>query len=181
MVVAFLSSSSSAAYAEAPTSAESASPPKVLWLEPSAGIGTPVGWFGGEFVLRATGWLSMHGGLGLGTQGRQLASGARIRVPRTSLATGLAWSIGRFAGLESGFFGFGGNSSEIHYWRRAHTLNLELSADQAHTGRFELRPFGGLGCVVNAADTCVSAAHCGPPMKARLIPFVGVAVASGVL
>lgn len=181
---------------ESATSAIARSPrPKLVWLEGSAGFGTPLGWVGGSLVLRPSDSLAMHAGAGLGTQGLQVAAGGRAFLPVSAtraLGLGVTWSIGPYAAIEAGVLGFQvgtrsgrGQSPETYVWGRAHSVNVEVSFSSRDTqSTFALRPFLGLGYVVNGGDaTCanVNATLCTGPARARLVPFIGVAAAFGLL
>ena len=156
-------------------------------MEGTLGIGTPVGWLGASAVVAPIRPLALHAGIGLGTQGWQFAAGARGRiplVPRRSLDLGASWSTGAYAGVDGKVGSFG--TAPIWYWRHAHQLNFELSLEFDQR-LLVVRPFFGLGYVVNGADAvradslCATASNCSPSSKARLTPFFGVAIAFGVL
>lgn len=183
-----LSASRARADADAPPS--EASLPRAVVVEGSAGIGAPLGYLGGALVLRPASPLAIHGGVGLGAQGPQLAAGARglyAFAPRTAAGVGASWSTGALAMPE----GRDGTWSPIQSqkrppiwsWSRAHMINFELTLE--HDARSVLiRPFLGLGYVLNGAEARL--ANCGNcpnarPTSARFVPYFGFAVAFGVL
>lgn len=155
---------------------------RLLAIEGGAGIGTPLGWTGASFVLTPLEMLALHGGVGLGTNGIQAAFGARF-ITESGLGIGASWSTGSYAGLKNGMFGGGAERAQVFYWQRAHFLNLEVSLEIVRRGRFYARPFAGLGLVLNGdSAVCVNVPDaCAPSFAARLVPYLGFAVAYEVL
>lgn len=164
----------------------------VLAVEGSAGIGTPLGWLGAGAVIRPFTWLDIHGGGGLGTEGVQVEAGARGRMPidkRTFLGLGASWSSGAFVAVAPDRVVYiwpdmSHPSPPMRYFRRAHFLNFEVSAEQA-TAAFRVRPFLGVGVVLDPGDGVLVNAQCTPascPMNhVVLVPYAGVSLALPVL
>jgi hypothetical protein len=174
---------------EVQTSVPVASSPRLAFVEPTAGFGTPLGWLGASLVLRPLDRLATHVGAGLGTQGVQLSAGARTSIPvgRRAIGLGLAWSTGSYAGVDDGAYVIGAAQPRIYRWDRAQLVNVELSIEDlaSRESRLSVRPFVGLGFVLNGSDgVCATGAsdrQCDGPGRARFVPFAGIAVPIGVL
>jgi hypothetical protein len=176
------------ALAEAHPPAEDG-PPRAVVVEGSAGLGTPLGYLGGALVLRPASFVALHGGVGLGAQGVQFAAGARGIYAfdrRTTAGLGVAWSTGALAMPDGRDGPWNPIQSQkrppIWSWSRAHLINFELMVE--HDARSVLiRPFLGLGYVLNGADARLANCDCpaARPMSARFVPYFGFAVAFGVL
>jgi hypothetical protein len=76
-----------------------------------------------------------------------------------------------------------GTLNPTWFWRRAHMVNVDASLER--DVRFAIvRPFAGIGYILNGGDAvavnqpCVA---CAAGVGARVIPYVGVAIAFGVL
>lgn len=166
---------------------------RTVLVEGLAGLGTPLGWLGGSLVVAPIAPLAFHVGAGIGSQSPQLSLGARGRIsvgPRSRLGLGGSWSTGEHAGVE-GVPLFYSQGDPIFFWRRAHFVNLEGGLE-VDTGTFVIRPFVGVGYVVNgpygsrtvAPSSSISyeirSCDCSPVI-ARLVPFAGFAIAFGVL
>jgi hypothetical protein len=120
----------------------------------------------------------------------QLAAGARGRIPlaaQTAIGVGGSWSSGSFAGIDAGAIvmpEMSRKSPPIWYWDRAHFANLEVSLEQ-DLGRFVMRPFVGAGYLLNGGDGTATKfcaqTPCEPGLRARVVPFFGLALAFGLL
>jgi hypothetical protein len=158
-------------------------------LEGSGGMGTPLGWLGGEAVVRASPWTDLHGGAGLGTEGLQVAAGLRGRAPLarfTALTFGASWSSGRFVAIRSfmGFPAIDRASPPMRYFSRADFLNIDLGFETSERG-FRTRPFIGVGAVVDPGDSVIVNGQCDAHACAMgrfiLVPYIGAAFALPVL
>jgi hypothetical protein len=165
-------------------------PPRTLLLEGSVGIGAPLGWAGVGLVLHPPGALDVHVGLGLGSQSPQIAAGLRYRTsvaPSDYLAIGGGWSTGQMAVVGSSFLPqMDYERPATWFWDHAHLVNVDMSLEHETDGRLVFRPFAGLGFIVNGGDAilvnrpCIGGG-CGPSLGARIVPYLGVAIAFGVL
>lgn len=156
---------------------------QLVALEPQLGVGAPLGWAGAALVLRPIEELAMHGGAGLGTNGPQVALGARWLAPvstRFAVGGGAAWSFGPHGTVNAHGPWTDAYLPEIDYWPRAHILNLEASLTARHT-RWAPRAFLGAGYVLNGGDAvCINVVGgCGS--LARVIPYLGAAFAFGII
>ncbi|MDB4994481.1 MAG: hypothetical protein JWM74_1913, partial [Myxococcaceae bacterium] len=155
-------------------------PGYVLHLEPSVGMGTPLGWAGGAVVVSPVDRLFFHGGIGLGSQGMQVGAGARLavyRLHRDSIEVGGGWSMGRFAqvGASSVVPSLSDSgSTPVWYLRPAHFVDAELSFTRRLGDRFAMRGFVGASFIVNRASA-VCATECisgEKPAGLPLVPYV---------
>ena len=156
-------------------------PPRFA-LEPSLGLGTPLGYVGGSVVVALLPALLLHAGVGLGQQGPQVEAGLRVRLPLAShlvLSPGASWSSGSFADWDEYW-------STRFYWERAHFLNLTLGLDMAGHPSLPFRPFVGAGYVLNDAQAISLQSGCPergcqPSFTSRYQLFAGVAMAFSIL
>jgi hypothetical protein len=162
----------------------------VLALEPSIGVGTPLGWLGGSVVVTPHRSLALDAGLGLGSQGVQIAGGGRTPVLRKETASvwlGASWSSGRFAQVGATTLAPSPTGDgDILYWRRAHFINVEASLERDLASRIGLRAFGGIGWLVNRGDAIcpnrLASERCSDMAGiASFVPYAGVALVLGVL
>ena len=164
---------------------------RTLLIEGALGMGAPLGWAGIEAIVNPIQAISLHGGVGLGSQGPQIAAGIRGRKqtsPRNALALGIGWSTGQFASLASPVPNLAYANESIWFWDSAHFVNTDGSLE--YDARFAVfRPFIGFGYLVNGDDFLYSneflrvrcGGDCRPAFGARFVPYFGVALAFGVL
>lgn len=176
----------------APPREPAAAARKILYAEGSAGIGAPLGWLGVSAVVLPISALAIHGGIGVGSQSFQFSAGARGRTPigpKSNLSFGGSWSTGSIAVIGSSAiprFSGEGNKPETWFWSRAHIVNVDASLEFV-TPKLVVRPFVGIGYVVNAADAFLvnrrnkSDPAGTPPVSACVIPYLGFALAWGLL
>jgi hypothetical protein len=155
-------------------------------VEPSVGVGTPLGWLGGALSIKPLPMLVLHAGAGLGSQSVQLAAGARLAVrrsERTSAWVGVGWSSGAF--VQQGattIFPSVWDDAQFWYWKRAHFVNLEASFERQLTGRLGARLFTGIAGLVNRDDAICGARYCsGEPTPLPILPYLGAALVVGLL
>jgi hypothetical protein len=160
--------------------------------EGSAGIGTPLGWLGAEAVFRISSFTDFHGGIGLGTEGIQVGAGIRALAPLSrysALTFGGAWSSGSFVAVAPqpallGLPEMNKQSPPMRYFGRAHFVNLDVGVETSASS-YRVRPFIGLGMVVNPGDGVLVNATCDtrscPMNHLILVPYVGAAVALPIL
>jgi hypothetical protein len=160
-----------------------------VFVEGALGMGAPLGWAGASVVAVPTPVLAVHAGAGLGSQGPQIAAGLRARValtPREHLSIGGGWSTGQIAVVGDSAFSalpvMNRKRAPTWFWDRAHMVNLDVSFEH-DTGGLILRPFAGLGYVVNDHSARVNATclGCSPGPFVRVIPYLGFAFAVGIL
>lgn len=161
-------------------------------MEGATGVGAPLGWLGGELVFVPLRSVVLHAGAGLGSQGVQVSAGARYRFAlraRNSVDVGASWSSGAYAGVPSSvppLPEMGVQHPVTFYWDRAHFANLDLSYEHDFGGVI-LRPFLGVGYVLNGNDAivtnlpCYSGSESCSKTLARIVPFFGLSLAFGVL
>lgn len=171
-------------------------PDAAHWIavEATAGVATPLGYVGTSAVLRPVRWVALHAGAGIGAVGAQWEAGIRgslplpvgLRMPVQYLDIGASWSVGPYywqniAG-QVWQTDFGQPSpQQARYWQQANWLNITVSVERSLGSVASIRPFVGLGFILNGAD--------GIPMEASTqqtcgrcgewTPYVGVAMAFG--
>ena len=158
-----------------------AEPPSAsLALEPSVGLGTPLGYLGASVVVYPIHVVALHAGAGLGHQGPQIEAGARYRVAMAKnlyLSPGLSWSTGSYATGASDVNNTSA-SSQIFYWDRAHFANTTLGLE-VRARSVAARPFIGLGYAFGkeiSANRICPERGCSAEFANRVLLFVGFAV-----
>ncbi|MBX3208768.1 MAG: hypothetical protein KF764_27295 [Labilithrix sp.] len=165
---------------------------RVLFIEPTLGIGTPVGLAGGSLVWAPDKLIALAAGAGAGLGGLQVAAGVRGRASATerlAFSFGAGWSMGGVTleerGLFFGIFSAMGHSSARppeYRWDRAQMLDFDIALEH-DAGDLVLRPFLGLGYVLNRADAA-SGTPCPSGCAAtsvRAFPYLGMSFAYGIL
>lgn len=156
-----------------------------LLVEGAVGVGAPLGWAGVSALALPVSWLGIHGGIGVGSQSLQIGAGLRGRIQageRRYIGIGAGWSTGQIAVVgDSALPSFAYANKRIWFWDRAHLLNLDASFEAEHRLGI-IRPFVGLGFVMNGGDALASSEtiplpcpNCSPGFSARVIPYLGIA------
>lgn len=189
-VVLFVASPAWAEAMEEPDASSGTPTTKRVFVDTTLGVGTPVGWAGAGALVLVDPALGLHGGVGLGSQGVQIAAGGRGRIalaPARRLALGLSWSTGRYYGVPTTVTPIpeiGEKRPYVAIWERAHFANAELGYEREWES-FLFRTFLGLGVAMNDSDLVVNdtacARHSCSATKSRLVPYFGLAFDFGVL
>ena len=166
----------------------------VIAAEASVGVGSPLGWLGASLVVRPLRWVALHAGVGLGSVGVQWQAGIRGSVPAppwlhvNDVDVGTSWSTGPYywanyaeQTVQDDFGSPDGSKDYSRYWPQASWLNLEASFERALGAYASVRPFVGVGLILNGAHgvpltstTYQECYRCG-----EWTPFLGVALAVG--
>ncbi|MGD0529463.1 MAG: hypothetical protein ABSE49_30275 [Polyangiaceae bacterium] len=192
--VAWWSVESPAVAQESPSARDRPDAAHWIAVEATAGVATPLGYVGASGVLRPIRWIAVHGGVGVGAVGVQWEAGVRaslplptgLRMPVQYLDIGASWSVGPYywqnlAGqvLQSDLGQQG--PPQARYWQQANWLNITLSVERTLGSVASIRPFVGVGFILNGGDgipmtaaTWQSCGRCG-----EWTPYVGVALAFG--
>jgi len=164
--------------------ADAVDPPRpgLLAIEPSVGLGTPLGYGGISVVASPLENLGLGAGVGLGQHGAQIAGAVRGRV-RSMRDSYLVLELGASTGAYAAVSG-SGPAPTTFYFDRASFLNAALSHDFLAVGRTWLRLFGGASYLLDRSGFVVvngTCASCKVPARARFDVFLGFAVAIDVL
>jgi hypothetical protein len=186
---------------EAPASGQEAQSPArppdaAHWLaaEATAGVATPLGYVGASLVLRPIRWVALHAGVGVGAVGVQWEAGlrgslplpARLRMPVQYLDVGASWSTGPYYWQNLATQVWQSDVGQPsppqgRYWQQASWLNITLSIERTLGSVASIRPFVGVGFILDGVDgipmdatTRQSCGRCG-----EWTPYVGVAMAFG--
>jgi hypothetical protein len=122
------------------------------------GLGTPLGWAGGEIEQTLTSFLAISGGVGMGSAGPQVALMPRLRLGNlyTVVTLGAGVSYGKYRWDD-------GCSPDCSPTVRTGTVtwgNLEAGIEHRLRSGFSVRYFAGYGHVIAGQLTCTTGTFC---------------------
>jgi hypothetical protein len=125
-----------------------------LVLEAQFGLGAPLGLVGIALDYSPVPAIGINLGVGLGGAGPQYALSTRLRVFRFGHRAhfapyvGLGASAGAYNQTEWGLVG-GDPPTTVFHWNTAYWMNLETGMEMRFGQHFELRPYAGIGFLLN--------------------------------
>jgi hypothetical protein len=173
------------AVALGPAAAQAQEPPAAQWhgptlaVEAQLGLGAPLGLAGGAIEI-AGDWFALSAGLGAGVSGLQVGGTARYRLRLArifNINIGAGLSAGAYEWTEPFIF----DNAARKRWDTAYWANGELGFEFGPFSGFRVRPFVGMGSILNRDDAvCIGDAvgHCEAVHSGDgfFLPYLGVAL-----